>query len=401
MIMPFVQAKCPMCGGMLAVDDTKKAAVCQFCGDAFVVEEAVNNYITNNIINNTVNNNIGDGAVVNVIEQSKSIPVLLERVSQFLEDKDWEKANQYCEEILDIDPKNAQAYLGKLMAELHAQKKTDLVKHKSFDSSVNYQRILNCGDKSVQDELKAYLLEANGKNRCREIITKYRESEINYQKDCKYWKEQVDSIERAYKKKVIDILSAEKETKLADIEDKHSKTINQLAQQLETLKLEKSKVEASLKALGIFSFSERQRTKQSITELNLQIEKTECRLNDAQQNFNSEKEKLKAWENSRRKQITDELKNDYPIPAEPERLPVVLDDGTTVTPEHFNNEFVMDCIMDAMKPGVFYERNDFFEIVSEFKKVNIMYIAAISNGMVERGYLEKTIHEGETYFKLR
>ena len=90
--MPFVQAKCPMCGGMLAVDDTKKAAVCQFSGDAFVVEEAANNYITNNIANNTVNNNIGDGAIVNVFEQSKSIPVLLECVAQFLEDKDWVSA---------------------------------------------------------------------------------------------------------------------------------------------------------------------------------------------------------------------------------------------------------------------------------------------------------------------
>ena len=66
--MPFVQAKCPNCGGMLAVDDSKKAAICQFCGDAFVVEEAVNNYITYNVTNNTTNHNYGDGAVVNIYE---------------------------------------------------------------------------------------------------------------------------------------------------------------------------------------------------------------------------------------------------------------------------------------------------------------------------------------------
>ena len=68
--MPFVQAKCPECGGMLAVDDSKKAAVCQFCGEAFIVQEAINNYITNNITNNTTNHNYGEGAVVNVYEDS-------------------------------------------------------------------------------------------------------------------------------------------------------------------------------------------------------------------------------------------------------------------------------------------------------------------------------------------
>ena len=43
--MPFVQAKCPECGGMLAVDDSKKVAVCQFCSEAFIVQEAINNYL--------------------------------------------------------------------------------------------------------------------------------------------------------------------------------------------------------------------------------------------------------------------------------------------------------------------------------------------------------------------
>lgn len=68
--MPFVQAKCPECGGMLAVDADKKAANCQFCGEAFIVQEAINNY---NTYNETINNyntthQYGDGAVVNVYE---------------------------------------------------------------------------------------------------------------------------------------------------------------------------------------------------------------------------------------------------------------------------------------------------------------------------------------------
>lgn len=74
--MPFVQAKCPECGGMLAVDDSKKAAVCQFCGEAFIVQEAVNNYNTYNTTNNNYNttnqtsHNYSDGTVVNVYEDT-------------------------------------------------------------------------------------------------------------------------------------------------------------------------------------------------------------------------------------------------------------------------------------------------------------------------------------------
>lgn len=76
--MPFVQAKCPECGGMLAVDADKKAAVCQFCGEAFIVQEAINNY---NTYNETINNyntthQYGEGAVVNVYEdQSKDFVI--------------------------------------------------------------------------------------------------------------------------------------------------------------------------------------------------------------------------------------------------------------------------------------------------------------------------------------
>ena len=49
--MPLVDAKCTNCGGALQVDSAKEAAVCPFCGSAFIVEKAVQNFnITNNIV---------------------------------------------------------------------------------------------------------------------------------------------------------------------------------------------------------------------------------------------------------------------------------------------------------------------------------------------------------------
>ena len=45
-----------------------------------------------------------------------NVSPLLERVWMFLKDGEWQKADEYCERVLDMEPKNAQAYIGKLMA---------------------------------------------------------------------------------------------------------------------------------------------------------------------------------------------------------------------------------------------------------------------------------------------
>ena len=56
-----------------------------------------------------------------------TVDSLLKRVFIFLEDGDFDSADEYCEKVLDLDPKNALAYLGKLMADLEVEKKEDLV----------------------------------------------------------------------------------------------------------------------------------------------------------------------------------------------------------------------------------------------------------------------------------
>ena len=54
--MSLVNCKCTNCGSNLSVDDNKDAAICEYCGSAFIVEKAVNNYIiSNNISADVVN----------------------------------------------------------------------------------------------------------------------------------------------------------------------------------------------------------------------------------------------------------------------------------------------------------------------------------------------------------
>ena len=79
---------------------------------------------------------------------------LLKRVFMFLEDGDWNSANEYCEKVLDIDPECAEAYLGKLMAELFVRKQDALKDEKEpFDGNGNYQKAVRFGDEKLQKML--------------------------------------------------------------------------------------------------------------------------------------------------------------------------------------------------------------------------------------------------------
>ena len=72
----------------------------------------------------------------------------------FLEDGDWDKADIYCESVLDQNPKCAEAYLGKLMAEVKIRKKEDLSKAKEpLDQSDNYRKVMRFADESLRERL--------------------------------------------------------------------------------------------------------------------------------------------------------------------------------------------------------------------------------------------------------
>lgn len=89
-------------------------------------------------------------------ESDNSITPLLKRAFMFLEDGSFDEADEYCERVLDKDPENAEAYLGKLMAELKVRKQEELKNcGKPFDTSTNYQKAVRFGDDSFAEQMKA------------------------------------------------------------------------------------------------------------------------------------------------------------------------------------------------------------------------------------------------------
>lgn len=83
---------------------------------------------------------------------------LLDRAFMALEDGEWAKADDFCEKALNIDARNARAYIGKLMAELKIRKESDLqYQDQPIEKSGNYAKALRFAD----DKVKEQLTEAN------------------------------------------------------------------------------------------------------------------------------------------------------------------------------------------------------------------------------------------------
>lgn len=72
---------------------------------------------------------------------------LLQRVGLFLEDNEFDRADEYCERILDMEPTNADAYLGKLLVEFRCTTREQLKRCQvSTADSKNYAKIIRFGD---------------------------------------------------------------------------------------------------------------------------------------------------------------------------------------------------------------------------------------------------------------
>ena len=93
-----------------------------------------------------------------VADGSANTAPLLKRAFMFLEDGDWDAADEYCEKVLDIDPECAEAYLGQLMAELEVKKQENLKDCLApFDKNNSYQKVMRFADDTLKAALTGYL----------------------------------------------------------------------------------------------------------------------------------------------------------------------------------------------------------------------------------------------------
>jgi TolA-binding protein len=126
---------------------------CNTCGKAVPDDSEFCPFCGNKIIS-VVDEHIDASEQLHLYQPS----ALLTRAFLFIEEESFDKADNYLEVVLNQEPENAQAYLGKLMVELRVKCKKDLVNCDTpFDCSKNYQKIVRFADKSLIDELEGYI----------------------------------------------------------------------------------------------------------------------------------------------------------------------------------------------------------------------------------------------------
>ena len=117
----------------------------------------------------------------NVIVQTaaSNVAPLLDRAFMALEDGEWKKADDFCEQVLNQDARNAQAYLGILMSELQVKNQNGLKDcKKPFDDRANCEKLLRFGNddlkKFINDSLK-FIRDRNENDRLTEIYNKAKQ----------------------------------------------------------------------------------------------------------------------------------------------------------------------------------------------------------------------------------
>ena len=97
-------------------------------------------------------------SVIHQYEPKVQIDPLLRRAFMQIEDGDFDKANDLLETVLNNDPENAKAYLGKFMCDLHAKTEDEIAKKFTIDASQNpnYKKACRFADESQKILLADY-----------------------------------------------------------------------------------------------------------------------------------------------------------------------------------------------------------------------------------------------------
>ena len=121
------------------------SAFCPFCGAN--ISELKEKFEKERAERETQNNN---GEFIKTYNQEAT----LKRAFLFLEDGEFDRADAYLETVLDNDPENAWAYVGKLMIDLNVKVFEDLKNAKdTFENNGNYIKAYRFGNEKLQKDL--------------------------------------------------------------------------------------------------------------------------------------------------------------------------------------------------------------------------------------------------------
>ena len=87
-----------------------------------------------------------------------NVAPMLKRIALFLEDGLFDRADDLCEQVLNQDPENAQAYLYKMMIGFGIKKQQDLANGDILlDTDPNYAKVVRFADETLKNEVVGYM----------------------------------------------------------------------------------------------------------------------------------------------------------------------------------------------------------------------------------------------------
>lgn len=216
---------------------------------------------------------------------SATVQSLLKRAFMFLEDGEWDSANEYAEKVLDIDPEDGEAYLAKAMSDLKKRSRSSMNDASGIALNANIQKALRFGSDSLRSEINGYI--AADDRRKAEEKRRADEAEAAAQLEA-------DKVIAAFRAKQSERQAQSLEQQLTAAKQKLSYMesicggYDKTAAQIKQLNGEKTAANSRLNilrskrdSLGLFAGKERKRLDGEISEIAAGLKQLELKLDSA------------------------------------------------------------------------------------------------------------------------
>jgi flagellar biosynthesis GTPase FlhF len=135
---------CKTCGEKLL----DGAVFCQKCGSQTNVHNVEQNEPAEQIKQNI--------QITTKLPLEVDIPLFIKRGWHAVEDSEWELAEKYFMGVLDVDPENSVAYVGRLCVELKVNYEADISKYRfPIENMPNYKKAVRYADDEYRAKLKS------------------------------------------------------------------------------------------------------------------------------------------------------------------------------------------------------------------------------------------------------
>lgn len=218
-----------------------------------------------------------------------TVQSLLKRAFMFLEDGEWDSANEYAEKVLDIDPENSEAYLAKAMSDLKKRSRSSMNDASGIALNANIQKALRFGSDSLRSEINGYIASTKAADDRRKAEEKRRADEAEAAAQL-----EADKVIAAFRAKQSERQAQSLEQQLTAAKQKLSymKSIcggyDKAAAQIQRFNDEKTAATNRLIALrtqrdslGLFAGKEKKRLDGEISEIAAGLKQLELKLDSA------------------------------------------------------------------------------------------------------------------------